>query len=127
MCEEKQSWEEHALTNPEWKLLEGAVKCLKPVKKMIKALEGEKKPTMDKVIAEVFNIQTTLRTFINTPGNCGYGIGFAKELKAQIEVRFPDKGTDRVQRRMANYLSPKFKGAHLDQYETRINKTGNRG
>ena len=77
----------------------------------------EKQPTMNKVIAEVFNVQTILRTFINTPGNCGYGIMFAQELKAQIEVRFPDKGTDRVQRRMANYLDPKFRGAHLDQYE----------
>ena len=117
LCGENESWEAFALTQTEWKLVEGAVKCLKPVKRMIKALEGEKEPTMDKVIAEVLNIQTTLRTFINTPGNCGYGIVFARELKAQIEARFPDKGTDRVQRRMANYLSPKFRGAHLDQYE----------
>ena len=53
---------------------------------------------------------------MENPDNCGYGVTFAKELKKQIEIRFPDKGTDRVQRRMANYLSPKFKGAHLDKY-----------
>ena len=117
LFDEKESWEEHFLTNTEWKLIEGATKCLKAVKRMIKKLEAEKEPTMNKVIAEVFNVQTILRTFINTPGNCGYGIMFARELKAQIEVRFPDKGTDRVQRRMANYLDPKFRGAHLDQYE----------
>ena len=117
LCDEKESWEEHFLSNSEWKLLEGAVNCLKPIKKMITALEGEKEPTINKVIAEVFNVQTTLRTFINTPRNCGYGIMFARELKIQVEARFPDKGTDRVERRMANYLSPKFRGAHLDQYD----------
>ena len=116
LCDEKDSWEEYALSSSEWKLVEGGVKCLKPVKVMMKNLEGEKEPTMDKVISEIFNVQTALRTFINTPFNCGYGITFAKELKAQIEIRFPEKGTDRVQRRMANYLSPKFRGAHLDQY-----------
>jgi hypothetical protein len=115
LCEDNDAWAEHALSRSEWKLLEGAVKCLKPVKMMIKALEGEKEPTIDKVISEIFKIQTFLRNFINTPGNCGYGIGFAKELKIQIEKRFPDKGTDRVQRRMANYLSPHFRGAHLEK------------
>ena len=50
---------------------------------------------------------------------------FARELKEQIEARFPDKGTDRVQRRIANYLDPRFRGAHLDQYDKAgDNKTG---
>ena len=90
---------------------------MKAVKRMIKKLEAEKEPTINKVIAEVFNVQTFLRNFITTPGNCGYGIMFARELKEQIENRFPDKGTDRVQRRMANYLDPKLRGAHFDQYD----------
>ena len=117
LCEDNDGWAEHTLSRSEWKLLEGAVTCLKPVKMMIKALEGEKEPTINKVISEIFKVQTILRNFINTPGNCGYGIGFAKELKAQIEKRFPDKGTDRVQRRMANYLSPDIRGAHIDKYD----------
>ena len=117
LCDDSESWDEHSLSKNEWKQLEGAVQCLKPVKKMIKALEAEKEPTIDKVVAEVFNVQTTLRKFVNNPANCGYGIMFARELKDNIEARFPDKGTDRPQRRMANYLSPKFRGAHLDQYD----------
>ena len=111
-----ESWAKFSLSRSEWKLIEGAVKCLKPVKLMIKNREGEKEPTIDKVIAEIFNVQTTLRKFVENPDNCGYGITFAKELKKQIEIRFPDKGTDRVQRRMANYLSPRLRGAHLDMY-----------
>ena len=63
---------------------------------MIKGLEGEKQPTIDKVISEIFNLQTTLRDFVNNPTDCGYGIGFARELKTQVEIRFPDKGTDRI-------------------------------
>ena len=116
LCNEKESWEDHSLTSTDWKLLEGAVKCLKPVKKMVKTLEGEKEPTIDKVIAQIFNVHTALREFINNTSNCGYGIGFARELKKQVEHRFPDKGTDRVQRRIANYLSPNYRGAHLDMY-----------
>ena len=116
LFKDNKSWAEYSLSRTEWKLIEGAVKCLKPVKLMIKNLEGEKEPTIDKVIAQIFNVQTTQRNFVENPDNCGYGVTFAKELKKQIEIRFPDKGTDGVQRRMANYLSPKFKGAHLDKY-----------
>ena len=72
---DKESWEGHSLTNTEWKLVEGATKCLLFVRRMIKKLEAEKEPTINKVIVEVFNAQTFLRNFINTPGNCGYGIG----------------------------------------------------
>ena len=39
---------------------------------------------------------------------------FQRKPQAQVEARFPDKGTDCVERRMANYLSPQFRGAHLD-------------
>ena len=59
---------------------------------MIKGLEAEKEPTIDKVISEICN----LRDFVNNPTDCGYGIGFARELKTQVEIRFPDKGTDRI-------------------------------
>ena len=44
-----------------------------------------------------------------------HGIGFARELKKQLEARFPKKGTDNKLRRMANYLAPQFRGIHLDE------------
>ena len=87
----------------------------KTCQKIIKALEAEKEPTMYKVVAVVFNVQTTIRKFVNNPTNCGHGIMFARELN--IEARSPDKGTYRPQRQMANYLSSKFRGDHLDQYD----------
>ena len=44
-----------------------------------------------------------------------HGIGFARELKQQLEARFRKKGTDNKLRRMANYLAPQFRGIHLDE------------
>ena len=43
LFEDNVSWAEYSLSRSEWKLMEGAVKCLKPVKLMTKNLEGEKK------------------------------------------------------------------------------------
>ena len=89
------------------------MKVLKPVKAMIKELEAEKEPTMHKVNPELFKIHHVLKTFIEDKSNCGYGITFAKELKTQIEKRFTQRWMDRQQRRIANYLAPQYRGAHL--------------
>ena len=37
----------------------------------------------------------------------------ARQLKSQIEFRFPDYGTDRDDNCFANYLDPVLKGLHL--------------
>ena len=113
LADEKEEWADHAITRNEWKQIEGAVKVLTPVKAMIKKLETEKEPTMHEVTAELFKIHHILQSFINNRNNCGFGIEFARELKKQIEKRFPDRGTDRQERRIANYLAPQYRGAHL--------------
>ena len=56
--------------------------------------------------------------FISNPSNSRYGVGFARELKKQIKVRFPDKGTENKLNRLANYLAPQFKGIHLEDLDT---------
>ena len=114
LCEVKEKWEDLELTKNEWKQVEGAVKVLEPVKAFIKELEAEKEPTMHKTIAELYKIHHVLKTFIDNKNNCGFGIGFARELKKQIESRFPNKGAESMERRQANYLAPQFRGAHLD-------------
>ena len=114
LCEENEKWSDLELTKNEWKQVEGAVKVLEPVKHFIKELEAEKEPTMQKTIAELFKVHHVLKTFINNINNCGFGIGFARELKKQIEKRFPNKGADSKERRQANYLTPQYRGAHLD-------------
>ena len=111
----KDSWTDHSLTPQEWKLLEGAVKVLKPVKDTIKAWEAEKEPTMQRVVERLYTMHCVLDDFIENPSNNRHGVGFARELKKQIEKRFPNKGTDNKFRRMANFLAPQFKGMHVEE------------
>ena len=110
----KESLTPHALSPGEWKLLEGSVKLLKPIRDTIKAWEAEKEPTMHRVVERLYSMHCILDDFIQNPTNNQYGVGFARELKKQIENRFPNKGTDNKFRRMANYLAPQFKGMHLE-------------
>ena len=112
-----ENWSEHALTAAQWKLVEGAVKMLKPVKDTIKVWETETEPTMQAVIEQLYILHDSIDTFIRDKENTKYGIGFAKELKSQVEKRFPNKGGDDKIRRMANLLNPHLKGLHLEDME----------
>ena len=84
----------------------GTVKLLKPVRDTVKAWEGEKEPTMHRVVVRIYSMHTIIDDFTNDINNTRYGIGFARELKQQIEKRFPNTGTDNKLRRFANYLAP---------------------
>ena len=110
-----EDWAEHSFSASEWKLIDGAVKLLKPVRNTVKAWEGEVEPTMHRVIERIYTIHCIIDDFITNPANNMHGIGFARELKQQLEARFPKKGTDNKLRRMANYLAPQFRGIHLDE------------
>lgn len=108
-------WERRNLSKQQWKLLEGAVANLESFKDTIKAWEGEKEPTLDRVIERVYINHSILDSFISDPRNqkekCG--LMFAKKLKENLENRFPAKGTECLIYGKANYLSPLYKGIHL--------------
>ena len=108
-------WERRNLSKQEWKLLDGACVNLKAFKDTIKAWEGEKEPTIDRVIERLYVNHSVLDSFISDPKNqkekCG--VVFAKKLKENLEVRFPAKGTDCEIYCQANYLNPKYRGIHL--------------
>ena len=108
-------WENRGLSASQWKLLEGACETLKHIKDTNKALEGEKEPTMNRVLERLFINHELLDHFISDPKNSRekYGVTFARTLKEQIEKRFPEKGLNCSLRRSANYLDPTFKGLHL--------------
>ena len=107
-------WADHELTASDWKLVEGSVELLKPVRDTVKALEAEKDPTMHRVIERVYTMHSKIDSFISKPSNNRYGIGFARELKKQIEARFPETGTKNKLRCFANFLAPQYKGMHLE-------------
>ena len=113
LCDENDDWADKTIARSGWKLIEGAVEILKPIRDTIKALEGEKEPTMHRVLERLYDNHYLLNKFINDKDNCQFGIGFARSLKRNLERRFPNRGCDVKERRFANYLAPQFKGVHL--------------
>ena len=113
LMEVDDKWLEFSLNFREWKLLEGAVKLLKPFLVATKTLEAESTPTINLVIEEIFGLKTGLESFIAKPQNCQYGVTFARSLLKNLEKRFPSCGAQRFERSAANYLDPCLKGVHL--------------
>lgn len=111
----KENWHRHNITPWEWKLISGAVALLEPVKDTVLALEGEKEPTMNRVVERLYSMHCLLDEFVADPSNSG--IGFGRELRRQIEKRFPEKGTTKPLPCMANYLAPNLKGIHLEEQD----------
>ena len=109
----KENWHKHNLTPSEWRLIGVAVALLEPVRDTVLALEGEKEPTMDRVLERIYTMHCLLDEFISNPSNSG--IGFGRELRRQLEKRFPEKGTNNPLACMANFLSPKLKGIDLEE------------
>ena len=75
--------------------------------------EAEKTPTMNLVIKRIYTLHEGLNEFTSNPRNCRYGIGFARVLQTKLEERFPNKGMEKLERCVANYLDPRYKGIHL--------------
>ena len=112
---ENREWEKRNLSKQEWKLLDGACANLRPLKETIKVWEGETEPTIDHVLERLYVNHPILDNFIFDPNNQREksGILFAKKLKANLELRFPEKGTTCEIFQWANYLNPLYKGIHL--------------
>ena len=54
-----------------------------------------------------------MKSFISNRNNCQYGVTFAKALFKNLQKRFPNSGGDIFERKVANYLDPRYKGIHL--------------
>ena len=62
-------------------------------------------------------MEEKLTEFIANRNNDKCGVTFAKELKKNLERRFPNHGLNVFERRAANYLDPHFKGIHLKKFQ----------
>ena len=67
LCMNNPEWENRGLSAQEWKLLEGACVNLKHIKETVKSLEGEKEPTINKVIERLYVNHQLLDRFIADP------------------------------------------------------------
>ena len=109
----KENWHRHHLTPAEWKLVEGAVVLLSPVKDTVAALEGEKEPTINRKLERLYSMHCLLDEYIANKSNGAIGLG--RELKRNLEKRFPEKGTTDPLACMGNYFAPDLKGIHLEE------------
>ena len=102
-------WENRGLSASEWKLLEGACENLKHFKETNKALEGDKEPTINRVLEIIYINHFILDQYISNEKNVKdkFGLDFAKTLKEMLDKRFPDMGMNCPLRRAANYLDPR--------------------
>lgn len=66
----------------------------------------------------MYNLENYLNDFIGRPGNCQYGITFARALKKRLFERFPSLGMTMFEKSVANFLDPHYMGQHLAAYGT---------
>ena len=59
---------------------------------------------MHRVVERIHTMHCVIDEIVENPLNNMYGVGFAKELREQLERIFPKEGTDNKLRRIANYL-----------------------
>ena len=90
------------------------MKLLTQIKITCKKWEGEKEPTIQAIIPELWNIKDVLERKINAKER--YVSSFAKELKKLIISRFKNWGTDNLLTSVAHYLDPEFQGLILKQF-----------
>ena len=110
-------WEDKALYKSDWKLLEGAIHVLETFRETTKLWQYEAIPTLNMVVDRVYCMEEELKAFISDATNDKFGVTFAKELKKNLEKRFPNHGMDVLERRAANYLDPHLKGIHLRKFK----------
>ena len=72
----------------DWKNAAGFVEVLRYFAIATKIEEGEQYLTLSSLIPVLIVLRQKLTTFIRNKDNCGYGIGFAKNMISSLEDRF---------------------------------------
>jgi len=87
MCAAENNTFAEKMPNPAgWKLIEGAVKILEPVKVLAKKFEADTRPSSNEVVSGLYDLQDFLTNFQKKGSNIGSGKLFAKELQKQLHV-----------------------------------------
>ena len=74
-------------------LIKGACENLKKCKVTTKIFEQEKVPTINLVVDRIFTVLEEMDAFIQDRNDRGSGVMFARNLKIEIENRFPEYAT----------------------------------
>ena len=82
------------LNRTEWRILEGLIDVLKPVKELTILLQVQSSPTINRLGEGIFNIVEGLKNFIDNQDNSKEARSYAKKLHASFKKRFPNYGLD---------------------------------
>ena len=105
---------QHIPNREEWRQLEAAVEILEPVKTATKVLESETKPTLNRLAECLYDIKEGLKTKSEDVDTPRYAKAYAKNLRKNIETRFPHNCLDESVVSYANFLDPHLKGIHVE-------------
>ena len=97
-------------------IIEAGVEILEICKITTKIFEVEKAPTMPLVVERLYTMDQELGEFASNASNRRdkkKAVAFAKVLRAKMNFRFPEFGTDRLINCFGNLLNPSTKGVHL--------------
>ena len=119
--DETLEWSDIVPNAAEAKVLESLVDILTQLKIATKKWEGEKEPTLQAVIPELWNVKDTLEKKITARER--YVSTFAKQLKKLVLERFPSWGTGNLLTSMAHFLDPEYQGLVLKQFPGAFNRT----
>lgn len=97
-------------------MIEGATIILEPFKDLGKAWEGDKIPTINRVVEGLWVRLEHLRAWYRKNSNKRHGVTFAKKLEEILQIRFPNCNAGTFVYSAGNYLDPCFKGVHLKSF-----------
>ena len=105
----------HRFFSPgEWRLAKAAVQVLQIPLKVTKMWEGEKYPTINLVVSELYGMKQRLLDL--STSSCRFTSQFTRELLLKIENRFPNCNYAAFNfiPTIANYIDPAFKVVHIE-------------
>ena len=107
-------------------IIEAGAEVLESCLITTKIFEAEKSPTLPYVVERLYTMDQEYEEFINNTVNRREkkkAVAFAKVLREEMSIRFPQFGTDRKINCFANFLNPSTKGVHLklvSKYESTL-------
>ena len=109
-------WSSIVFSPGEWRLAKAAVKVLQIPLRVTKMWEGEKYPTMNLVVSELYGMKSRLQDLSSS--SCSFSSQFALVLMNKVEKRFPNCAASDDIPAIANYIDPAFKGVHIEALGT---------
>ena len=107
------TWSETVPNVREFDVASAVHKCLQPLKIATKTWEADRKASLHQVVKQLYNVKTAL---MDLESNSSHVKTFAKNLRKQVEKRFPRCGTSDDLLAIAHFLDPSEKGCVLHEY-----------